>query len=293
MKTTIQKFSHKTIPGLIAILIVMLSFTNAKCQLEKVWETDAIFLAPESVVFDAADQCLYVSNFNDQGGFRQKNDTLHNECISKLGLDGKIQELRWIDNLLAPTGLAIYKNKLYIVERGGLSIANIEKREIERRIPIAGAKFLNDVVIAKNGTVYISDSNNHCIYKIENGKSEIWYSDTLMNNPNGLFIDKKNLLVGNRSEANLISISMTDKTVKKIAENISVNIDGIKRYQDGYLFSWRTKLSILGADNKPSLLLKSDTENDFLADFEFIKKSKLIIIPTLLTNKVVAYKISD
>lgn len=293
MKTTIQNFNHKIILGCISFFIAMLSFINAECQLEKVWETDAIFLAPESVVFDAANQCLYVSNFNDQGGFRKKNDTLCNECISKLSLDGTMQELRWIDNLLGATGLAIYKNKLYIVERNGLSIANIKTRKIEKRIPIVGAKFLNDIAIDKKGTAYISDSNNHCIYKITNGKSEIWYSDTLMNNPNGLLIDKKNLLVGNKSDANLISISLSDKTVKKVAENISVNIDGIKKYRGNYLFSWRSNLSILGADNKTSLLLKSDVENDFLADFEFIKKSKLILIPTLLTNKVIAYKISD
>ncbi len=286
-----QRIFNWIVVRFAAMLIIMLSFKNAYSQVAKEWETGSVFLTPESIVFDPLNNCLYVSNFNDKGGFRNKEDKLFDECISKLNIQGEILEFSWIDSLLGPTGLAIYNNKLYIVERDGISIANIDKREIERKILIEGAGFPNDIVIDKNGIAYISDSNNNCIYKIQNGKSEIWYSDSIMNTSNGLFIDNENLLVGNRGDANLISISLTDKTVKIVARDVSDNIDGIKKVNNNYLLSWRSELYTLDSDNKKTILFKSDDEKEFLADFEFIEKENLLIIPTLLTNKVIAFKI--
>jgi sugar lactone lactonase YvrE len=275
------------------LLIMMLPCTDTYCQVTKEWETESVFLTPESIVFDSLNNCLYVSNFNDKGGFRKREDKLHDECISKLDIDGNIKEFKWVDSLLGPTGLAIYNNQLFIVERDGLSIVNIDKRNTDRKILVDSAGFLNDVVVDNKGIAYVSDSRNNCIYKIHDGKSEVWFSDTLMTGVNGLLIDKNNLLIGNSGNANLISISLTDKTIEIIAREVVVNIDGIKKLNDNYLVSWRSEICILEPDGKRIVLFKSDNEKDFLADFEYLVEDKLIIIPTLSTNKVIALKIND
>ncbi len=282
------------IKGIITVtttlLVLMFSYSNTFCQVTKEWETESVFLAPESVVYDSLNNCLYVSNFNDKGGFRKKDDNLYNECISKLSMNGDIEELRWIDGLLGPTGLAIYNNNLFIVERNALCIASINKAKIEKRIFIDEAGLPNDIAIDKNGIAYISDSNNNCIYRIKNGSCEIWYSDSLLNTTNGLYLDNDILYAGNRGNANLISISLTDKTTKIIAKNISDNIDGIKKIKDSFLLSWRTELYSFEPDNTQNVLYQPDVEKDFLADFEYIPQVHLIIIPTLLTNKIIALK---
>ena len=83
----------------------------AKGHLETFWETEKVFELPESVVFDQKNEVLYVSNitehpFNKDGtGF-----------ISKVGLDGKIIELKWVKSLNAPKGLTIVNDKLFIAD---------------------------------------------------------------------------------------------------------------------------------------------------------------------------------
>lgn len=50
----------------------MLQCINTYCQVIKEWETESVFLTPESIVLDSLNNCLYVSNFNDKGGFRKR-----------------------------------------------------------------------------------------------------------------------------------------------------------------------------------------------------------------------------
>ena len=286
------RFNKKIVLGFASFLIIMQSYSDASCQVTKVWETTPLFMASESAVFDAKHNCIYVSNFNDQGGFIKQQDTLHNEFISKLDLDGNILDFKWIENLHNPTGLFIFKNKLYIVEREGLVIANLKKAKIEQRISVPEAKFLNDIAVDKDGIVYIADTFKPCIFRLKDGHSEIWYSDSLMNSSNGLLIDNGCLLVGNRGTENLLSISLNDKKKRVISTGLSDNIDGIKKFKNGYLLSWKSELYSYVNGNK-TILLKLEDKNDFAADFDFIEEKNLIIVPLLISNKVIALKLDD
>ncbi len=285
-------FNKKMVLGLALSFVIVMSSTDTYSQLTKVWETESVFMAPESVVFDSIRNCLYVSHYNDEGGFKRTENLLHNECISKLDINGNIQKYKWIDSLHNPTGITIFNDKLYIVEREGVTIVNIENQKVENQIPVFGAVFLNDIVVDIDGTIYISDTFKPCIHRIKDKKSEIWYSDSLLNSPNGLLIENNRLLVGNRGNENLLSISLPDKTTKIIANELSDNIDGIKKYNNGYLLSWKSELYILNQGNK-KVLYELDNKNDFLADFEYIKELNLIIIPQLISNKVIALKFDD
>jgi len=56
--------------------------------------------------------------------------------------------------------------------------------------------------------------------------------------------------------------------------------------------SWNFELYKLEQSLK-KLIYELDNKNDFLADFEFIKEFKLIIIPQFISNKVIALKLDD
>ena len=60
----------------IPLVIQSLSFTGTEIIITKLWETDSVFMTPESVVYDSIRNCLYVSNFNDKGGFRNSGYTI-------------------------------------------------------------------------------------------------------------------------------------------------------------------------------------------------------------------------
>lgn len=89
-----------------------------------------------------------------------------------------------------------------------------------------------------------------------------------MDSSNGLMLESNHLLVGNRGAENLLSISLDDKTADIISNDLSDNIDGIKKFNDNYLLSWKSELCILEQGDK-KLLYELDNKNDFLADFEF------------------------
>ena len=70
----------------VSVLLIFLSYIPAsqseEVKLEKVWETEAIYKLPESVIYDEKRDVLYVSNINEHG-FKH----LGNGFISKVGVD--------------------------------------------------------------------------------------------------------------------------------------------------------------------------------------------------------------
>src|ERR1700712_245282 len=105
---------------IIAVLICSLSFTEMSAQehaLVKLWQTDTLLKTPESVLFDAGDKLLYVSNINGQPWEKDGNGS-----IGKVGLDGKIINANWVTGLNAPKGLGRYKNLLYAADIDNVAV---------------------------------------------------------------------------------------------------------------------------------------------------------------------------
>ncbi len=277
----------------VPLVIQSLSFTGTEINITKLWETDSVFMTPESVVYDSIRNCLYVSNFNDKGGFRNSGDTIYDECISKVDVDGNIIELRWVDHLIGPTGVSIYNDTLYVIERGYLTKIDIDNQSVVERIPINNSGFVNDIAIDKKGDIYISDMGQSSIHRITNKKCELWLTDTLLHNINGLYIDNNHLIIGNQGNSNLISVSIPDKKTRVIASNISVGIDGIKKFKKDYIVSWRYEMFVIKESGTFQIILNTESEQNWIADFELIQSKNILIVPTLLTNKLVAYMITD
>lgn len=273
------------------LFILILSSTNVLSQaLKKVWETDKILLTPESVVFDESRNFLYVSNFNVQGGFLAKGDTSRDEFISKVSLDGEIINLKWIEYLNAPTGLAIYNDKLFVVERSNLVEIDLNVNKIINRYSIANSGFLNDIVIDPIGTIYLSDTKNNMIFKFSRGEFEIWL-DHDIDKPNGLLIDNDKLIVGSSGDKSIKIISLKNKTIDKVIETNS-GIDGLKINEKGdYIISCMQKISLIGRDCSIVEILNTDDSKIWNTDFEYLNSTNLIIVPTFFHNKLIAYKL--
>ncbi len=116
-------------------------------SLEFQWKIDG-FDRPESVIPSADKSEIYVSNIN---GPSNKQDG--NGYISRISLDGKVIEKKWITGLDGPRGFALDNSKLYISDVTGLVTVDINTGQIVNRVPVAGAGFLNDVSVV-NGRVF-------------------------------------------------------------------------------------------------------------------------------------------
>jgi DNA-binding beta-propeller fold protein YncE len=129
----------------------------------EIWRTTG-FSSPESVAWDAAAGLFYVSNMGadpmaaDGDGY-----------ISTLGADGKVIADKWATGMNAPKGLAAVGGKLYTADLTDLVEIDTATGAITNRYPAAGAVFLNDVVAAPDGRIFVSDTFGNSVWVLENG----------------------------------------------------------------------------------------------------------------------------
>jgi len=273
---------------LILLALSLLSFQLSFSQITKIWEIDTVCKGAECVVYDKSRSCLYVSDFNEYPG---DGSTYDEDCITKISTDGKVLEKNFIQHLTSPTGMCIYKDRLYIVERFGVVVFDLALRTIKTRYRILNGGFINDICIDSSGTIYVTDSDSSTVYKIKNGKVERWLKSTDIAFPNGIIVDGDNLIIGVNGDNYLKSISISDKKVTKIAAMDTGNIDGIVKHGNDYFVSLYTgNLYLVQKDGKITELLNTRKDKINCADFEYVEDLNLFVIPALENNKVTGYK---
>jgi len=272
---------------LLLCLIIAIAATPLNAQLIKLSETDTIFLAPESVAWDSAHNCLYVSNYTAP----IKEGTYYgNHTISKVSLKGEIIKADWITGLSCPTGICIANNKLFIVERFGVVEYDLTMNRISNKYYIKTTDFLNDITVDDKGSLYVTVSGTSIVYKIEGGKVERWLEDERIANPNGILFDKDKLIIGVISDGYVKVIDAETKEIRKLAFLGEGTIDGIKKCHDGYLVThFNGNLYHISSSGEVKELLNTHDEGLFQADFEYIPSKNLIVIPALWNNKLLFY----
>jgi len=264
-------------------------------RLEEVWETERSLLTPESVQYDPRRDVLYVSSFDVNYAATPE----HTGFISRIGLDGTIVEKDWITDLDAPTGMGILDDRLYVLERGFLTEIDIDAGEVLQRHPIPGADFLNDLTIAPDGSAYMTDTRPSAhadsrVYRFKDGDVEVWLDGPEIDRANGLWVHGDELLVGNTGDGSLKAVELSTKHVRKVVTLGAGVVDGIRVDRRGnYLVShWEGQVYVVSPQGEVVEVLDTLPEaTDNTADFEFIAERGLLVIPTFLGNRVVAYRL--
>lgn len=265
--------------------------------LELLWET-AGFLNPESVIYDKNHDVFYVSNVD--GGPSDKDGK---GSISKVSASGEILELNWVANLNAPKGLGLSPNGglLYVTDINELVEIDIHSASVKNRFLIEDADFMNDVDVAANGTVYVSDMGKNRIYKMSNNQIETWLESDLLESPNGVYVEGDFLIVGTwgvmtdgfatEVPGHLIIINLADKKISDIGAGMPIgNLDGVESDgKDGYTVTdWLNgKLFYVDLEGKATKLLDL---NQGSADHEYVHNKNLLLIPMMKDNVLKAYK---
>jgi len=253
--------------------------------LSLLWETEAVLHVPESVLYDAKNKQLFVSNIN--GSPTEKNGLGY---ISLLSEEGKIIKQHWVKGLDAPKGMGIAGNYLYAANITEVVKIDMENAEIVKRIPIEGAKFLNDISIAKNGDVYVSDMQQNKIHILKNDKPQLFVDN--IPSANGLCVTTDVLYV--LSGENLLKIS-SDKKVETIASGIQGGGDGLIRLSDNEFLAsgWQGVIHWVHSDGKVDILLDTRILESNTADIGFNPEKNIVYVPTFFKNKVVAYQLNQ
>jgi hypothetical protein len=275
-------------------LIVVLAVEAQAQTLQKLWETSG-FEAPESVLFDSKNKVYYVSNV--VGAPADKDG---NGYISMVDEKGKIVNQKWITGLNAPKGMGIHNGKLYVADIDNVAIIDIASAKIEKTFPAEGATFLNDIAVASNGDVYISDTfGGNTIFKISNGKIEAWLKDEKLDYPNGLLVKGNEIIVASwgvvtnpqtfetATKGKLLSVSIADKKIKDITGSF-LNGDGLVSFKNGYIVTDWVAGKLFFVDNKGTSK-EIGSYNAGTADCTLNKNT--LLVPQMMEGKLLTFSV--
>ena len=268
--------------------VILMSSGLAKARtvkLELLWETESVLQTIESVLVDKSRGVMYTSNMNSGGG-------RGNAFMSKVGMDGKIIELRWVEGLNGPKGMGIVGGNLFVADGNELVKIDIASGTIVEKTLIEGNPGLNDVTVGADGSVYVSGYNSNVIYKVKDGVVESIFSGERGENFNGLFWEKDRILLLTSTSSQLKAIDWATSRVTILAENLGHG-DGIVYIGNGdYITSdWRGRIFYVPAKGEPVTLLDTREEGFNAADIDFVMETNTLYVPTFSKNTLRAYKV--
>lgn len=266
-------------------LVLTCLFTSAQSkQLVKKWETDSLMKVPESVLYDAGAGVLYVTNIDGTDPWAKDGKG----SVGKVGLDGKIINVEWVSGMNAPKGMGLYEGKLYVADLNNVVVIDVASGTIEKTIVVEGAQGLNDVTIDKKGVVYVSDSPGKKVYRIINGKPELFLEN--LERPNGLLAHKKQFFV---LDNGILYKVGKDKSLTKITDGMEGGTDGIEHVGGkNYIVScWAGSIWVVNTNGTKTNLLDTREQKINTADIGYDAKNRIVYVPTFWKNSVVAYEL--
>jgi sugar lactone lactonase YvrE len=253
----------------------------------RLWASPPTLRIPESAAYDPARRAVYVSNYdgyNPSGGAGR-------QYLSKFAEDGRLEALEWVTGLNNPTGLAVRGDRLYAAEGRSLVEIDIPGAAVAHRYPAPGALSLNDVAIAEDGTVYVSDSRGGAIYRLAGDRLEEWLRSPEITAPNGVHVRGDRLIVAVNGDQTLKAVDIATRAVSTIATLQLGFLDGVGSDDAGnYLVSYNEgRLVRVTPAGEVTTLLDLTAPGTNIADFDYVAERRLLFIPTFLDGRVIAY----
>ncbi|MCR9064628.1 MAG: ATP-binding protein [Cytophagales bacterium] len=253
--------------------------------LEKLWESDTLLTANESVIYDSLSNSIYVSCMGAMPDDAKDGDGF----IAKLSLKGEIDNLSWITGLNCPKGLAIYGRELYVSDIDELVCIDLDKGIVISKTRFPEIDFINDIDISENGEIFLNETRKNKIYSLKNDSLSLFYSTEKLGGLNGVHSSKDGVFFTG-SEGKIYALN--DKVELRVAADSVENADGIEQYKSGYFASsWQGRIYYFTEGGHTSKLVDTWDNQIHSADIDVVDNLNLLLSPTLFNNKVIAYRI--
>ncbi|WP_129791486.1 SMP-30/gluconolactonase/LRE family protein [Sphingosinicella sp. CPCC 101087] len=198
---------------------------------------DVGFQGSEAARYDEARDEYLVSNLGAQRG----PDGGADGFVSRVAPDGTIVELKWISQgLVDPLGIFVHGDRLYVADVAAVKTFDRSTGAPRETIDVAGAVRLNDLAVAPDGTVYVTDSGSNespgALWRIgpDGAVSAFAPRDPGLERPNGIAVlPDGNVIHGGRG-VNLVVRTPAGAIVREVTLPTG-QFDGIVVLPDGSL----------------------------------------------------------
>lgn len=256
---------------------------------------------PESVLYDAEADVYLVSNINgtpfakDNNGFIAVLPPEGGE-LTKLVVGGEKGA-----TLNAPKGLGLAGGVLYVADIDTLRMFDRATGAPKGEVKLPGATFANDVAIAADGTIYVSDSavkagekgfegtGTDAVWAVAKGKAKALVKDKKLGWPNGLLVSEGTLWVANLGNDALWPLELKTKKQGAATKLPQGMLDGVVGLPGGEVLvsSWAASAVYRG---KPGGTFTTVIENVAApADIGFDSKRNRVLVPRFSDNLVEAW----
>jgi DNA-binding beta-propeller fold protein YncE len=256
----------------------------AAVRLEQVWRVGG-FANPESVALSSDGTFLYVTNVNGEGEAQDGNG-----FISRVSLDGEMLQREFATGLDGPKGIMAAGDALYVADIDELVVLDATTGAIRRRVPAAGAQFLNDLAFAPDGQVLMADSATRRIYGVRSDTAEVWLEHELLDSINGLLPETDRLIVTTMA-GRLLAIDYETHAVTVLAEGLG-NADGVAAIgEERYLVSeWPGLMHVVNTEyGSHQTIMDTQSEERFLNDFLLV--GEILYQPHWEPSELTAYRV--
>jgi sugar lactone lactonase YvrE len=266
-------------------LLLAINFVSTGQTLEKIWETDSVLKVPESVILDAKNQRLYVSNIDGKNAWEKDGKG----SVALLTLSGRVFNPVWVTGLHAPKGMSMFQDFLIVADVDSVVIIDVTRGQVIKKIFVEGAKALNDLVCDKRGNMYVTDSKENKVFYIDavKLKPELYLEG--LSGVNGVTLFEKTLYV---VDAGTLYRIGKDKEKIKIADGMEGRTDGVEVIDENtFIVScWEGAIWWVKSNGEKKLLWDAKKEGYNTADIGIDKKTQTLYVPTFWRNTVRAYK---
>jgi hypothetical protein len=287
---------------LTAVIALSVLATAASAQGWRVSSDQAVggFKFPESAAYDAKGKVLYVGNFGGEKLAPAEKDGLG--YISKVGLNGKVIEERWVpvkggEPLNKPKGIWIAGDRLWVTDIDAVWIFDTKTKK-GRKLALPGVGFANDLAVMGKA-LYISDNRGDKMVKVEpadflNAKSasvsEVFSG--IGANPNGVYPSKTGILyfggfLAPDKPKGLYALGVSGQ-VRQISDPIG-RIDGLYEMADGSLLFTDWNSGSLSHWSEKGGITKLADGFKGPADFTVIPgdaRSMTVVVPDLVQSQL-------
>ena len=255
--------------------------------------------APENAYWHAESQSWFVSNLG--GGLSLEKDGIG--WVVRFDSSGNVLEPRWADGLDAPTGMAASGGNLFVVDRGRVHEIEIATGRKVREIELPGSEFANDAASSSKGEIFVSDTATNRIYRILNGKADVWLESEELQSPNGLWVKNDKLIVATwgpmtdvatfatKHPGTLLRIDMVSKAISPVGNGEPIaNFDGVISAGDYYYATDWTggRLLRIGENGSVSTVLSGFEQ---LADLGYNSEANQLGLPVMKDNRFILLKL--